>query len=420
MKAGTFNGGLAFQAKGMGKGSFEAVPAPSRIIIPLKQDSAKPCSASVKKGASIKKGDIIGESELSAVHAPVSGKVIEVKKRFPHPSGEFVSAIDIESDGKQAATEEVIESLDPLELAQKNGLTDMQGAGLPLKQKIEEARKHSVQSIVINAVDEEPWFSSRTLCFYEQALELDKGVQILKELLDVSNVYIASYEQAPSNLPASAGQVVTLPPRHPQSLPELIAKAVLGREIPSERSAEAVGTSIFDVETVCALARTMENSQPLLERYISVWGASWAAPRNFRVPIGTRIGDLLKSCGVKLQDVGKVVSGGPLMGQALQNFDLPVTKETRGIFFEKKEEVVDLTQEGCIKCGDCVEVCPMGLMPFLLSGFSEAEQLSMTEKHDIFSCVECGCCAYICPVRIPLVQWIQFGKASLRAQEGKE
>lgn len=428
MKSGTFPGGLCLSVQTAGVSmSFEAVPPSRQVTIPLQQHVGSPCGAAVKKGAEVKIGDILGESsgpDTAAVHATVSGKVAEVVKKFPDMHGGASPAVVIESDGQNAVGEFSMEGSDPLTLIEQAGIVDLDREPVPLHTKLVAAKEKRVNTLVVSGVDVEPHMTNRSALLAERASDVASGMEIMAGILG-AKVCIGVSEDASgavSSICAAAGSanVVTLKPKYPQSLKELLVKAIVGKEIPSSGVPEDVGVTVVSVETALAVARAVNEKKPLLERFVTVAGSAVGNPRNVLVKIGTLIQDVLEFCGVSSVSKGKVIIGGPLMGVAISSTDIPVTKETTGIYVQEKGEVTDFPSGVCVKCGLCVQVCPLGLMPFLISGFSESGSYAMAEKEDILTCNECGCCAYVCPVLIPMVQWIKLGKSEIRAQRSSE
>ncbi len=425
MKSGTFPGGLSLPVSDAGASKpFESVPSSQTVIIPLKQHVGDPCAAGVKKGAEVKMGDLLGESESTAVHATVSGKVTEVIKKFPDMSGGSVPAIGIESDGKNESGG-ALEGSDPMSLIQKAGVVDSDVEAISLHDKLTLAKEKTVKTLIVNGVDVEPQMISRASILAENAKEVASGIDIIRKILGATTAYIGVSENASNAISAigsacGSAEVVGLAVKHPQSLKELLVKAILDKEVPTGGSPEEIGVTVISAETAYFVAQAVNDKKPMLERFITVAGSGIGSPKNVLVRIGTPIKDVLGHCGFAPGHGGKVIIGGPLMGTAIHSADMPVTKETTGIYVQKEGEIAEFPSGVCIKCGLCVEVCPMRLMPFLISGFSESGSYAMAEDNDILSCNECGCCAYVCPVLIPMVQWIKLGKSEIRARRSSE
>jgi len=427
MKVGTFPGGLNLGSIESDTSTFHEVPSSGTVIIPLKQYAGKACEPTVKKKDEVKVGSIIGEStgnDEASVHATVSGVVTNIIKKYPDMKGGTVPAIEIESDSKNELDETIFEGTD-IELIQKAGVVDLDIDAVPLHGKIALAKEKSVNTLIVNCVDVESQFSNRTALLSEKASEVAAGIDIISKILGVTSVYIGVVDKASNAISSissacSSAQVVGLKDKHPQSLKELLVKAILDKEIPQGGIPEDIGVTVISAETALFVARAVNDKKPVIERFITVAGGGLSKSKNVLVRIGTPIKEVLDYCGVSASGVGKVIIGGPMMGIAIHTSDMPVTKETTGIFVQNESEVVEFPSGVCIKCGLCIDICPMKLMPFLISGFSEAGEYAMAEKNDIHGCNECGCCSYVCPVLIPMVHWIKFGKSEIRAQRSSE
>jgi electron transport complex protein RnfC len=427
MKLGTFCGGLPLPSSAAATSSFEEIPPSEIVTIPLKQHIGNACAASVKKKAEIKMGDLVGGSSetdtaMASVHASVSGVVTDVIKRFPDMHGGYAPAIVIESDGKNEWGSDSLEGTDPMDLIEKAGVVDFDIETVPLHGKLALAKEKSVNILIINGVDVEPQLTSRASLLAENAPQVAAGIDIIKSIVGATSLYIGVSENASraiSSICAECGSagVVALKAKHPQGLKELLVKAILGKEVPLSGVPEAIGVTVISAETAFFVARAVDEKKPVLERFITVAGPGVGNPRNVLVRIGTPIKDVLACCGASTGGAGKVIIGGPLMGTSIHSTEIPVTKETTGIYVQKEGDIAEFPSGVCIKCGMCVQVCPMRLMPLLISGFSETGNYALAKDNDILSCIECGCCAYVCPVLIPLVQWIQLGKSEIRVQK---
>ncbi len=423
MKTASFSGGLSFHVpKNIEYRSFESLPPPNQAIIPLKQHQGFSCSLLVKKGSEVQQGDIIGESESTTIHAPIAGKVTEVDNNFPYSPKEKTTAVTIEPGEGSSKNLFYLQELQPMGKLLKAGVIDFSSQNMPLIDKIAQAQKTKVNTLIINGLDEMllQGYNSTLLALHTQ--EVLQGAEILKEILDCDKVYIVVYEKSAQAISAlydqiSSFQIVPVKAKHPQHKDHLLVSAVTKKEFPAESSPEEFGVTIFSAETAYSINRVLNHNEPVLSKLITVYGTDLDSPHNLKVNIGTPIREIIEYLNISLESVGKIISGGPLTGQAIYNIDTPITKETKQIYIQNSTEVIEYQNEVCIKCGLCVEVCPMRLMPFLISGFSEGGYFELAEKNDIFSCIECGCCAYVCPVKIPMVQWIQLGKSALRTQK---
>ncbi len=423
MQPGRLRGGITFSYPSTGLSSpFEAVSPPSLTIVSLRQDQGGVCTARVKKNDPVRVGQLIGESAApngASIHAPVSGKVAEVIKAFQNIHGQSVPAVVIESDGLSEQGGGHPADTDPLAALREAGIVDYDRSTVPLAAKLEEAKARNVSTLIVNALDIEPLLASRGRLLQEQTTEIAAGIDAVKKILNPGRVLLtvdANAVQAIAAAKSAWGDAVQLLPlknKYPQAVDVLLVRSALKREVPFAHGVRIVdiGAVVVDVESMAAAGR----HQPVVERFISVAG-SRGHIRNVRVAIGTPIGAVLDHCRITPENGGKILAGGPMMGSAVAGLDQPVTKEVAGITVLRPGEVVTPVEAVCIKCGLCVDACPMGLMPFLLSGFSEKGMFAHAQRYDLFACIECGCCAYQCPVRIPMVQFIKFAKRQLEDQ----
>jgi electron transport complex protein RnfC len=426
MRSGRFRGGIKFSVPPDGRSRpFEELSAPSMVIVPLQQDQGGVCTSKVKKNDAVLVGQPLGESPTlsgASIHAPISGKVTEVIKSFRGIHGQTIPAVTIESDGLAQRFEHQPDN-DPFAALQGAGVVDFDRKTIPLATKLAEAKARNATTLIVNALDMEPVLASRGRLLQERPQEIAAGMDVVKKMLDLSRVVLTvDAADRPANASAAAVlgdsvQILPLRNRYPQAMECLLAKSVLNVEAPFAKGVRMpdIGAVVVSVESMAAVGR----NQPVVERFISVANGQGHIT-NIRVAIGTPIRTVLEHCGISPEHGGKILAGGPMTGLAVANPDQPVTKEFSGIFVQRPSEVVEPAEAVCIKCGLCVDACPMRLMPFLISGFSEKGMYTEAQQYDIFTCIECGCCAYLCPVRIPMVQYIQFAKKQLRDQRKGE
>lgn len=426
MKGEAFAGGLRWPVSDAGvTESFAAVPLAERVVVPLGQHAGTPLKAGVKKKAELQGGDLLGEDDTLSLYSPVAGAVTEVMKQFPKLDGTLVPAVAIEQ-GEAEPGEVTLDGDAPGELVAKAGIVDVGPEPRPLAVKMARAKEKGCTVLVINGVDWEVVLSSKRSLLRAYAPEIAQGIGLLKDALGAERIVLAVSASAATDAQAVAAagaemEVVPLPEKHPQSLEPVLVKAVLQQEIPPGRHAEDIGALVLDVETVLHAKRAVQDKRACQTRYLTVAGSGVPEPRNVAVALGTPVRELLAFCHVDPTRVGKVAVGGPLMGPPLSDLDMPVTWETTGVYVLDREHAGrGDTPVDCFKCGACVRVCPMNLMPFLIAGFSQTDNFDLAERNHILSCVECGCCAYVCPAQIPMVQWIQLGKSEIRAERSSE
>ncbi len=428
MKVTSFHGGLSLpidetiQAK-----PIEQVPLPEKVVIPLKQYTGVPCEAKVKKGDEVKVGQVIGDSadpNSIPTHATTSGKVADVVKKFPECKGGYVPAVVIEPDGKDEwlepskASEDYLQKSpeDLLNLVRQAGVADFDVDSVPLHTKLSQAREKSINTLIVNGIDIEPFLASRYRLLVERAQDIAPGAEVLKKILGTSVIYIAVTEDIPGLRSAISGdaiQIVTLEAKFPQALEKLLVKSLLNKEIPPGGVAADVGASIHDVETVLAVLDAVKDGKPVVEKIFTLAGDGVNSPKNLRARIGIPIDHIIQHGGGFIGAPGKLIIGGPLMGVAQYTTEIPATKETSGVFIQPEAELGIISTQKCINCGMCVRVCPTRILPHVISAYCEIGEFEKAQDFYLAYCIDCGCCSYICPAKIPLLHWIKYGKSEV-------
>ncbi|MFN2342306.1 MAG: RnfABCDGE type electron transport complex subunit C [Desulfonatronovibrio sp.] len=430
MNSVSFKGGLKLPVIHTGADrSIISVPPGQEVIVPMKQDLGPECKPLVKKKQMVQAGEMIGESPLdhgACIHAPVSGKVTDVIRSFVHFSGKRMSAVIIAKDGptNKSRRQDKDSFLDSLLYG---GLVDYDKDTVPLAVKLDEAKLNHVDSLIVNAMDVEPFFSSRIRVMTEKIHDVLAGIKTIQEYLNIKQVYIVidqQYSGLISDHQSRLLQDVTLVPlkyKYPQAIDYLLVKAILGKEvlctIPCRdiMHSQDIDGLVISVDTLSAVGSKLVST----ERVITVRDSAGKIHENFQVEIGTRFSEILEACSYELDPESRIVAGGPMSGQILADSSMPVTKDLQGIFILDKEHIVQNDPKTCIKCGLCVDVCPARLIPFMISGFVEKANYDQAQKFQLSSCFECGCCSYVCPSHIPLLHWIQFGKFEIFKQRSR-
>ena len=418
---------------------IEKAPLPERVIIPLSQHIGSPCSPTVKVGDHVRKGDKIGETSgvvSSPVHTSVSGRVTAIAP-FPHPNGRDVLSIVIESDGKDEWGDGPTERKDYLrldpellkEIILEAGIVGLGGAAFPTYVKLNPPKGKKIDTIILNGAECEPYLTADHRIMAERPDEVVEGLKIFMRILGVERGFIGVEENKPDAIlnltkAASNGSVVgikikELEAKYPQGGEKQLIKAILNREVPSGGLPMDLGVLVQNVGTAIMVYRAVRFGWPLIERVITITGKGIKRPRNLEVRIGTRISEVIKECGGFSGVPGKVIIGGPMMGMAQYTLDVPVVKGTTGIIVMPKDSIVFEEDRACIRCGMCVKVCPMGLIPNIISIYSELKQFDDAVQYRPFDCIECGCCAYVCPSKRPLVQLIRHLKSELSTKRSK-
>jgi electron transport complex protein RnfC len=416
--------------------AIEAMPLPERLIVPFAQNLGAAPKPVVKKGDTVKKGQIIAEPQgfvSVPLHAPTSGAVQAIDV-YPHPVGadmpaavivpdgkdEWASGLDVERGGEGLDAEKI------KTIIRDAGIVGMGGASFPTHVKLSPPKDKPIDVLVINGAECEPYLASDHRLMLEKAPQILEGASYLAQALGVKNVIVAIEKNKPDAIEAmrkeSGARGCTVAPLdvvYPQGAERQLIYVLTGRVVPAGGLPMDVGVLVQNVGTAYAAREAVRRNRPLVERVVCVTGRGVAAPKNVLARIGTTFGDLIEFCGGRLPDAGKVIGGGPMMGVAQYSLDAPVTKGTSGIVVLKQGEVAQFVGDACIRCGRCVRGCPMRLNPSVLSIFAERLRFEDAGEHHVLDCIECGCCAYLCPARRPMVHHFRRAKAEVRKSAAK-
>ncbi len=406
-----------------------AAKSPQRVVIPLSQHLGAPCKPVVTIGQEVKKGEMIGEPGgfVSApIHSSVSGKVIAVGE-FPNAMGKMVNSIVIENNGKEEWTalkdnpDYMKLSADELkEKIKASGIVGMGGAAFPTLVKLSPPKEKPIDTVIINGAECEPYLTADYRLMVEKPTEVIEGLKILMKVLGVNKGFVGIENNKPEaieKMKAAAKnesniEVCSLEVKYPQGAEKMLIKAVVGREVPPRALPMDVRVVVQNVGTAFAVYEAARYGKPLIERVVTVTGEGINNPANMMVKIGTMVSELIEQCGGFKGEAGKVVSGGPMMGFAMSSLDVPVTKGTSGILVLPEEGVSHVEDFGpCIRCGRCIDICAMGLMPSMISILSEKGFYEEAKEYNLFDCFECGSCAFVCPSKRPIVQFVRLAKS---------
>lgn len=427
----TFRGGV--HPKGF-KSLSSAIPIedmapPTRVVIPISQHVGTPGVPVVSVGDTVKKGQVIAKADTHMtawVHASVSGKVTDIAT-YPSSYKDKSLAVVIESDGLDEWVEGIPEKRDynSLSVAEihkivtEAGLVGLGGANFPTHFKLTYGPEKKIDTLLINGSECEPYLNADNRVMLEQPDRIVLGTKIAMKSLGVSHCIVGVEDNKPKAIQAlkkafegTDTQVAPLPAKYPQGAERMFIKVLTEREIPAGKRHADIGVVGLNVGSITAVADAVEKGIPLIERVITVTGDAIAQPKNLRVRVGTSFRDIIEYCGGFTKTPEKILNGGPMMGYALSDLDVPVIKGVAGIVALSRDAVAQDEESACIRCGKCVEACPIGLVPGVISLLSErGRHDEARENYGLHNCIECGSCAYVCPAKRQILQYIRYSKA---------
>jgi len=409
----------------------EATP-PDRVVIPLSQHLGAPCKPLVAIDQEVKKGEMVGEPGgfVSApVHASVSGKVIAIGE-FPNAMGRFVASIVIENDRNETWTSlednPEYEGLSPDHLKEKvkqAGIVGMGGAAFPSVVKLSPPKEKPIDTIILNGSECEPYLTGDFRLMLERPKEIIEGLKVLMKILGVQRGFVGIEDNKPDAIKAIREavkgekdiEVHALQTKYPEGAEKMLIQVMTGRKVPPRALPMDVRVVVHNVGTAYAVYEAARYGKPLIERVVTVTGEGIREPKNLKVKVGTLISHLIHDCGGMKEEKVKVISGGPMMGFAIPSLEVPVTKGTSGIVVLTEREIVHTGKfQPCIRCGRCIDACPMGLMPSMLSIYAERGFYEGAKEYNLFDCFECGCCTFVCPSKRPIVQLVRIAKSMVK------
>lgn len=408
---------------------------PEKVTIPMQQHMGAPCDPLVKKGDSVLVGQKIGESQQSfsaLIHASCSG-VVEDIVDYQTTSGQYCKAVVIKTDEEQvmdpAVQKPVISGKeDFLNAVKESGLIGLGGAGFPAFIKLNYKDIDKVHSLVINAAECEPYITSDYRACLEDTDDIVRGIRAVQKYLGIEKVYIGIEDNKPKAQqilnaafdPSENVTVVRLKSLYPQGAEKSIIYAATGIVVEKGKLPADCGVIVMNVSSVGFLGRYLEDGIPLISRRITVDGDFVKKPANLRVPVGTPIRNVLDYCGISEEDYGKVLMGGPMMGIAVTDIDTPIIKNNNAITVLSKKAAKLPDTTACIRCGKCVDICPVNLMPARLEKAYDKRELDTLRELHVDLCINCGCCSYVCPARRHLAQKNQLSKVLLKNNKKEE
>ncbi len=416
---------------------LKALPMPKEVIIPLGQHIGSMATPIVKKGDLVKVGTLIATSSgfVSAnIHSSVSGKVFKLDEAFD-ASGYKKPVVVIRTDGLDEWEETIDRSTDlvqecklsPQEILTKiseAGIVGLGGATFPSQVKLTPPKEQKAEVLIINAVECEPYLTSDHILMLEHPDEILVGANIVMKsigvercIIGIENNKLDAIQLLKEKAKAYKGiEVQTLKVQYPQGGEKQLIDALLNKQIKSGALPISVGAIVHNVGTIFAIYEAVQKHKPLVDRVVTMTGKELKKPCNLLVRIGTPIEALVEEAGGLPKDTGKIIGGGPMMGKALLNLQVPITKGTSGILLLPSLESQRKKMRSCIRCAKCVNVCPMGLNPTFLMRDIQYKAWEDAEAGYVVDCIECGACNYICPSNRPLLDYIRIGKLEVTKQ----
>ena len=421
------------------RASIEVLPTPPEVRIALLQHLGAPCEPVLKPRTEVALGDLVGQANgfvCAPVHASIAGTTGR-NSVATLPNGRHVSVIPIKAADRQPLSGQALfddilggewptdglDRYEPQQIAdavREAGIVGLGGAAFPTHVKLTRNPEKPIQTLLINGCECEPYLTSDYALMMEAPAPIITGALLAQRatgardvIICVENNKLDAAERLREAAAGTAVQVRILETKYPQGGEKQLTIAVLGREVPTGGLPLDVGAVVINVGTAAAVARAVVRGKPLTHRIVTVSGRGVAQPKNLLVPIGASYRTLVEFCGGLTADAARLVAGGPMMGFTIGNLDVPVTKGASGLTVLTTEEVRKAEETTCLRCGRCVDVCPLNLVPTKIAMAGKANDMDLAQRYHITACMECGCCAYLCPAGIPLVQLIRLGKVRL-------
>ena len=417
---------------------------PSRVTLPLHQHAGSAADLVVKPRDKVAWGDLVAkphdERISSGVHSPVAGAVRPLTA-VTLPNGKHAAAIPVETEDGTPSGEAIWEALfggtwpdtissdltsdDILKSITAAGIVGLGGAAFPTQAKLHSAADKSVHTLLLNGCECEPCLTADDRLMREASRAIVTGARLAMIACGAREMVIAIEDNKPQAITAmkvaaagvAAVRIVVCPTKYPMGGERQLIPAVFGKSVPTGGYPHDIGIVVLNVSTAAAIAAAVLRGRPLTHRVMTVTGGGIRTPGNLLVPLGTSLQNIVDACGGLTDSARRVIAGGPMMGFTVTDLSIPVTKGTGGLTVFTQAELDAEAATACIRCGRCIDVCPLGLMPTTIAHAIRHDQLELARRFDLEACCECGCCAYECPARIPLVQYLRIGKQAVHDQQ---
>ena len=419
------------EAKEMTAGlAIETMPVPEQLELILSQHIGAPCVPTVAIKDEVQEGQVVAAVTKGLgvpLHAPVAGTVAALGMSA-HPMRVSTPSITLttnrEANPRQypAGDWRAFSKEELLAKVNAAGIIGVGGAGFPSHVKLNPPPDSPVDTLILNGAECEPYLTADHRQMLEHGAEVLEGAQVILKILGIKECHVGIENNKPDAIAAmtAAAAAVSTPEsritirpltvKYPQGSEKQLIQAITGRKVPAFALPSAVGVVVHNVSTAKAIRDAVVLGKPLYEKVVTISGKGIKRPANLLVKVGTRVADIVAYLGGVTPELSKIIMGGPMMGFAISTLDIPVTKTTSSVLFLAEDEIDSRPHSQCIRCGWCLDVCPMGLEPKEIAIHVEAGRPQDTTRFGVFECFECGCCAYVCPAKRPLVQFIRLAK----------
>lgn len=441
---GSFPGGLKLngQKKRSTQTPIRKTPLAKKLILPLQQHIGSAAVPTVEVGEKVLKGQRIARAEghvSVCLHAPTSGTIVAIDRQpIPHPSGLKALCVTLESDGEDRWVERTpisdyknLTAHEIRQIVRDAGIVGLGGAGFPSFIKLNPGVHHTVETLLLNGAECEPYITCDDMLMRERADEILDGIEIMQHALRAREIKIAIEDNKPEAISAmqlalaarphlNHYQIIVIPTRYPTGGEKQLIQVVTGKEVPSNGLPIDIGIVCHNVGTAYAVGRAINHGEPLISRIVTVTGTDVSHAGNFETLFGTPISELMTFAETQRQPEESFILGGPMMGFSLSGDNLPVTKTANCVLVGVDDASPATTPMPCIRCGECAAACPASLLPQQLYWYARSKDFDNTRNYSLFDCIECGCCDYVCPSKIPLVSYFRYAKTEIMNQEREQ